>query len=327
MGGADNATDTRLEGACAVDVAIRSKAAMFAPNLVGNAFFGGRSSTKADIGWIGRSGPPPRNSTDTFKTINTKAMAGARVLPANADQYVYLCVGGIFSNGFPEAMYLKENIDALKSQNCDARRVPIQTKTSVEANAKVIRDFAMKVYAETGKKVMFIGHSKGGLDSGAAIAIYPELKAITAGLITMQSPWGGSPIAADMGKDPIQKAAASFFVKKILGGDPACGVDLQHDTRQSFLAKYPLPRDVKTVCLATMCADPVSTVAWSGAYIAANYGVKSDGLVVPTDAFIPGCRSVLLSGLDHMDTVSPSPRRQFYTPRSITLSLVALALS
>jgi hypothetical protein len=47
--------------------------------------------------------------------------------------------------------------------------------------------------------VLLLGHSKGGVDSAAALSLYwPQLKDKVAGLVIAQSPYGGSPVASDI---------------------------------------------------------------------------------------------------------------------------------
>ena len=46
---------------------------------------------------------------------------------------------------------------------------------------------------------MILGHSKGGIDSAAALSLYwSDLKDKVAGLALAQSPYGGTPIASDI---------------------------------------------------------------------------------------------------------------------------------
>lgn len=46
---------------------------------------------------------------------------------------------------------------------------------------------------------MLLGHSKGGIDSAAALSLYwSELKDKVAGLAIAQSPYGGTPVASDI---------------------------------------------------------------------------------------------------------------------------------
>lgn len=46
---------------------------------------------------------------------------------------------------------------------------------------------------------MLLGHSKGGVDAAAALSIYwQDLKGKVAGLVLVQSPYGGTPLASDI---------------------------------------------------------------------------------------------------------------------------------
>lgn len=47
--------------------------------------------------------------------------------------------------------------------------------------------------------MVLLGHSKGGVDASAAVSLYwSELKEKVGGLVAIQSPYGGSPIASDI---------------------------------------------------------------------------------------------------------------------------------
>ena len=72
-------------------------------------------------------------------------------------------------------------------------------QAAVETNAKVLKDYIEELYWGSGKQVAILGHSKGGVDAAAAIAMHwPDLKDKVVGLVLVQSPYGGSPIAADI---------------------------------------------------------------------------------------------------------------------------------
>jgi triacylglycerol lipase len=82
----------------------------------------------------------------------------------------------------------------LKNSGLHAKIISVDTQATTLSNAKRIRDAVLKV----GKPVVLIGHSKGGIDSAAALSIYPDLRTKVRGLICMQSPFAGSPIATDL---------------------------------------------------------------------------------------------------------------------------------
>jgi hypothetical protein len=69
----------------------------------------------------------------------------------------------------------------------------------VEKNAKEIKDHIEELYWGTGNKVVLLGHSKGGVDAATACSMFWfELKDKVVGLVLVQSPYGGSPIASDI---------------------------------------------------------------------------------------------------------------------------------
>lgn len=77
--------------------------------------------------------------------------------------------------------------------------MPITNQASVEKNAREIKEYIEEFYWGSKKRVLLLGHSKGGIDAAAALSLYwPDLKDKVAGLVLAQSPYGGSPIATDI---------------------------------------------------------------------------------------------------------------------------------
>lgn len=75
----------------------------------------------------------------------------------------------------------------------------ITGQASVEKNAREIKEYIEEIYWGSNKRVMLLGHSKGGIDSAAALSLYwSELKDKVAGLAIAQSPYGGTPVASDI---------------------------------------------------------------------------------------------------------------------------------
>ena len=52
----------------------------------------------------------------------------------------------------------------------------------------VSSDWRERLPVLSGKQVVLLGHSKGGVDAAAALSLYPELKGHVRALITMQAP-------------------------------------------------------------------------------------------------------------------------------------------
>ena len=92
----------------------------------------------------------------------------------------------------------------------------------MENNAWELKQYIEELYWGSGKKVLLLGHSKGGVDAAAALSIYwSDLKHKVAGLALVQSPYGGSPIASDMLRegqiaDKEARKIMEFIVCKII---------------------------------------------------------------------------------------------------------------
>ena len=72
-------------------------------------------------------------------------------------------------------------------------------QASVEKNARELKEYIEEIYWGSQKRVMLLGHSKGGVDAAAALSLHwSDLKDKVAGLALAQSPYGGSPIASDI---------------------------------------------------------------------------------------------------------------------------------
>ena len=71
------------------------------------------------------------------------------------------------------------------------------------------------MYWGSNKRVLLLGHSKGGIDAAAALSIYwPDLRDKVAGLALAQSPYGGSPIASDIMREG--QIGDYFNVRKLM---------------------------------------------------------------------------------------------------------------
>jgi len=72
-------------------------------------------------------------------------------------------------------------------------------QSSVSKNAREIKEYIEEIYWGSRKRVLLLGHSKGGVDAAAALSLYwSQLKDKVAGLALAQSPYGGSPVASDI---------------------------------------------------------------------------------------------------------------------------------
>ncbi|KAJ9558064.1 hypothetical protein OSB04_012678 [Centaurea solstitialis] len=149
-----------------------------------------------DIGWLQRAPemPPVEDGTERFNNILENIGHGIHVLP---NSVVYLLVPGLFSNHGP--LYFTATKASFSKMGLTCHIAKIHSEASVEKNAREIKECIEEMYWGSNKRVLLLGHSKGGIDAAAALSIYwPDLRDKVAGLALAQSPYGGSPIASDI---------------------------------------------------------------------------------------------------------------------------------
>ena len=278
-------------------------------------------SSRGQIGWLKAQAT---DVTPRFRELLERVKAGEEVVPAEAGDYVWLLVPGLFSNTYPQ--YMKGNVDALRDLGLRFREVDLTPEESVLSGAEVVREVILSESAE-GQQAVILGHSKGGVDAAAALALYPETRPRVRAFVAIQAPYAGSPIASDLTNGPGAGETAAAFVR-LLGNQPEAASELSYQARRAFIAQHPYPSEVPTLSLATSRVDWRSIVWMTGSYVRDQYGMESDGLVVPVDAVLPGSQAIFLDDMDHAEVVlSGVPGFINYRASEVTRVLVAMALA
>lgn len=279
-----------------------------------------------ETGWMKRDATlaPTTDATGTFKRRYADVKAKRSPLPADAKEPIYLVVTGLFTKHYPG--YMKSNIARLKERGLEMREVPVDTSGSVEKNAAIVRDWVLDASAG-GRKVVILSHSKGGVDTTAAMTLYPEIESHIRAHVAMQSPFGGTPIASDLRTCNAGKWMTRHFVEDVISGDPNSVFDLGYAERRAFLKAHPYVSKVPTISLATARSSFFSGVGMTDWYMQARYGIQSDGMVPIDEAELPGSLVVRLDDMDHVQsTFRYVPGNPYYNPGDITEALLTMAL-
>ncbi|KQJ89627.1 uncharacterized protein LOC100822065 isoform X3 [Brachypodium distachyon] len=300
-----------------------------------------------DIGWLQRvqSLPPTEDGTARFLEILDSVRNKEHKLP---DSLVYLLIPGLFSNHGP--LYFVKTKAYFSKMGLVCHIAKIHSESSVSKNAREIKDYIEEIYWGSRKRVLLLGHSKGGVDAAAALSLYwPQLKDKVAGLALAQSPYGGSPVASDILRDGqlgdyvMLRKLMEILVSKVLKGDLQALEDLTYERRKEFLSRHPLPPEVPIVSFHTEASITPSVLtalshvahvelpiagdgnparipvvmplsaamAACSQLLVARYGEKSDGLVTRKDAEVPGSLAVRPERkLDHAWMVYSSMREE-----------------
>ncbi|KAK7350390.1 hypothetical protein VNO77_08973 [Canavalia gladiata] len=287
-----------------------------------------------DIGWLQRDPamPPVEDGTERFLEILDSIKHGVHRLP---NSMVYLLIPGLFSNHGP--LYFVNTKVSFSKMGLACHIAKIHSEASVEKNARELKEYIEEIYWGSKKRVLLLGHSKGGVDAAAALSLYwSDLKDKVAGLALAQSPYGGTPIASDLlregqlGDYVNLRKLTEILICKVIKGDMRALEDLTYERRREFLKEHHLPEEVPIVSLRTEAGvsptvlATLSHVAHAelpliasgstklpvvmplGAAMAAcaqllqvRYGEKSDGLVTCRDAEVPG--SVVVRPIRKLD--------------------------
>ncbi|KAH7687601.1 GPI inositol-deacylase PGAP1-like protein [Dioscorea alata] len=294
-------------------------------------------ASEDDIGWLQRVPGMPfvQDGTGKFDNLlfNIKNY-NQHTLPKSL---AYLLVPGLFSNFGPPSFADTQAYFQRLGLDCEIAK--IDSEAGVITNAKKIKKCIKTLYNRSRKKVVILGHSKGGLDAAAALSIYwHKLEDKVAGLVLAQCPYAGNPIASDILRQGsfqrvnLKREVMELVMSGILKGDLRAIEDLTYKKRREFLEENPLPKQLPVVSFHTQTKinhhtlkkfyevakvefssnttsnDSNASELWSissglavlATVLQLRYGVKSDGLVTREDAEAPGSIVVRYGrNLDH----------------------------
>ncbi|CAN6477951.1 unnamed protein product [Victoria cruziana] len=217
-----------------------------------------------DIGWLQKEPgfPPVEDGTGRFMKLLESIRKGEHKLP---NTMVYLLIPGLFSNHGP--LYFVNTKVCFSKMGLACHIAKIHSEASVEKNAREIKSYIEEIYWGSKKRVLLLGHSKGGVDAAAALSLYwSDLKDKVAGLALAQSPYGGSPVASDMLRegqlaDAEARKLMELVICKVIKGDMRALEDLTYEKRREFLRQHKLPEDLPVVSFHTEASTSPSVLA------------------------------------------------------------------
>lgn len=137
----------------------------------------------------------------------------------------------------------------------------------MEQNAWELKQCIEELHWGSGKHVMLLGHSKGGVDAAAALSKYwHDLKDKVAGLAFVQSPYGGIPVASDILRDgqiadKETRRIMEFLLCKLIKGDIRALEDLTYEKRKEFLKNHKLPDDIPLISFHSEASIALNVIA------------------------------------------------------------------
>ncbi|MBL6077002.1 hypothetical protein JMJ56_03225 [Belnapia sp. T18] len=209
--------------------------------------------------------------------------------------------------------YMRSQADWLRGLGLAVEVVALPTAAPVLANAARI---AERIAADP-RPVVLIGHSKGGLEALAAL-LRPGTAARCRGLVALQSPFLGSPVAdALCGIRPLHRAAHRALRALRLGSGRGLR-DLTTPVREAWMAEHAAAiADLARCVPIAVVATTLKGAPWrieEGAYRLLDRWMRGqgtgpgDGLVPLAAAQLPGVPLLVLPG-GHRALVARGPGR------------------
>ena len=268
-----------------------------------------------------RSATSPASPASGVFADRRTANCGAFPRVSDAAAPAFLFVRGLYGEHYP--CYQWDAVEHFRRRGAVARlSAAARGAGTTAANASALCDEILAFADELGadgagnqRRVVLVGHSKGGVDACAALALYEHrLADVVLGVITVQSPYGGSPIASDLTANETLRGVTTRALETLLRAPRGEGartllpplLDVTYENRMSFLEHHPLPDRFPCVSFHTRTSSNNSVLALVAAYARNTYGEENDGLVCRVDAEVPGCVAVRWKAeFDHADGAYP----------------------
>eukprot|EP01063_Lacrimia_lanifica_P006483 TRINITY_DN13978_c0_g1_i1.p1 TRINITY_DN13978_c0_g1~~TRINITY_DN13978_c0_g1_i1.p1 ORF type:complete len:385 (+),score=67.08 TRINITY_DN13978_c0_g1_i1:93-1247(+) len=284
------------------------------------------------VGWVGQVSVQPTDASAAFHAALARIeVDNTHTLQTRWD-VAFLFVPGLLCSRYP--LYMRDTRHHFQNVlGLDARMLEVNTEASVATNAATIADRVEATHRATRKRVVLVGHSKGGCDVVAAMGRYAaRLVPIVAGVVTLQAPLGGTPLAEDVARHTSVKKAFDLLVGA-MGGTGECLDGMRYDQRRTELAEYPFPPAVPVVSFASSIsgrgASRASPMRPLQRYIAAHHNdVPNDGMVAAPDAHLPGSLRVQFAReFDHGGCAFPNPPWGAAHGRHVNEALVEMLMA
>ena len=176
-------------------------------------------------------------------------------------------------------------------------------------NAAIIHEAAMKFPAED--RLVFVTHSKGAPDTLEALAEYPELARKTAAVVAVSGAVAGSPLATAF-PEFLLRFAHSMPLPACEPGEGTEAVEsLQRRVRLAWLSTHPLPPGVRYYSLPAFTRrENLSRILRPHNGRLSAIDPMNDGLVLCSDAVIPGSILLGFPNADHFAVAMPFDRER-----------------
>jgi len=213
----------------------------------------------------------------------------------------------------------RDHEDWLIEKGINYESLEIESEASPEEN----KEFIIQILEELPDNIIIFTHSKGGLDTFEALVHRPDLLEKITGVITVQTPFKGAPVADAFTRNSLVKNISEWLFR-FLGGSE--GGILSLTTKESRLRNQKYNEDfqriIQEIPVINYGSFKEDTFGWDTPLeIFRDYTYKkagkSDGVVPLENSFLDNTYQVTESGVDHLNSVTNTQgvRRLTFLPQ------------
>lgn len=236
-------------------------------------------------------------------------------------RYKIILIPGLFGDIYPKkrsflsldwqlGKYFHNQQIWLQANNIEYEILNLDTRNFAVKNIQKITN----AIEQSKKPVIIMTHGKGGLETLDVLLSSPKLIQKVKGLIALQVPFRGTPLA-DYWLKKAYLMTPTLWYFKIKGTSRQIIENLTTDKRLKFNSKYKnelkkITKTIPFICIATWKPDNPYK-ADSGLWFTRSFLFKlgfmrNDGYIPLNYALIDGCEYVFIKNVDHRETVFPT---------------------
>ncbi|CBW27995.1 putative exported protein [Halobacteriovorax marinus SJ] len=182
----------------------------------------------------------------------------------------------------------------------------IESESSPSEN----KDFIIQVLEEIPNNIILFTHSKGGLDTFAALSSRPDLLEKITGVITVQTPFNGSPVADAFAGNSITRSMGKWLFQ-FLGGSEEGMLSLtsKESRKRNEKREEDYQRIIRTIPVVNYGSYKEDELGWDTPleifrdFTQKKIG-KNDGVVPLESSFLNDTYQITEKGVDHLNSVT-----------------------
>ena len=249
---------------------------------------------------------PDDGQDDLWRLAGEPAPTGRPVdlTPSGASLRVVMVPGLLAECVADKSTMFEDSLANLEVQGYKTGYIQTRGRQSCERNAAIVGAAVRRLPGQ--EKIILVTHSKGTVDTLEALVASPELTERVVAVVSVAGAVNGSPIA-----DVFPESLAAMLEKISLANCPKGeGVEamdsLRRTRRLAWLAGHALPPNVRFYSLAAFARPQnISTALKPFFRILGQTEPLNDGLVVASDAIVPGSTLLGYPNADHLAVAMP----------------------